>query len=239
MQYRAKRAIIMAAGKGTRMSPITEVTPKPLVAVHGTPMIENIINALHKNNINKIYVVVGYMKEKFKYLTEKYPDITLIENPYYDKCNNISSLYVVKDYLEDCMILDGDQVIYNPNILSPEFEKSGYACVYQTELTKEWLLTMEKDRVSHCSRNGGKNGWRLCSVSYWNRQDGKQLQKDVTVEFEEKQNRQIYWDDIALFCHPKNYNLGIKKISPQDIIEIDSLKELSEIDASYKKYIKE
>lgn len=46
-----ERAIIMAAGKGTRMRPITNTVPKPLVKVHGVPLIEGIINQLHQQNI--------------------------------------------------------------------------------------------------------------------------------------------------------------------------------------------
>ena len=91
-----KRAIIMAAGTGSRMNPVTLDTPKPLVRVNRVRMIDTVIQALHANNINEIYIVVGYLKEQFEQLKADYPNITLIENPYYDTCNNISSLYVAR-----------------------------------------------------------------------------------------------------------------------------------------------
>ena len=84
------RAIIMAAGKGTRMHPITETIPKPLIRVHGKRMIDTIIDALHENGIYEIYVVVGYLKEAFQNLPNEVKGLTLIENPYFDTCNNIS-----------------------------------------------------------------------------------------------------------------------------------------------------
>ena len=95
--HTVKRAIIMAAGIGKRMNPITLQTPKPLVKVNGIRMIDTVIQALHANDIREIYIVVGYLKEQFKVLIQEYEGITLIENPYYDTCNNISSLYVARD----------------------------------------------------------------------------------------------------------------------------------------------
>lgn len=232
-----KRAIIMAAGTGSRMNPITLDTPKPLVRVNGIRMIDTVIKALHQNKINEIYIVVGYLKEKFETLKKDYPDIILIENPYYSQCNNISSLYVAREHIEDAIILDGDQIIYNPDILTPNFEHSGYNCVWTNKPTNEWLLTVKEDIIQSCSRTGGNQGWQLYSVSRWNSSDGKQLKKHLEIEFEEKKNRQIYWDDIALFCYPNEYKLGIFKMNINDIIEIDNLIELISLDSSYKKYI--
>lgn len=235
---KVKRAIILAAGKGTRMQPLTLEIPKPLIEVNGIRMIDTVINALHINGIEEIYIVVGYLKEKFKILEKEYNNIKIIENPYFDTCNNISSLYVARDYLEDVIIMDADQIIYNTELLNPYFERSGYNCVWTDVETKEWLLTLnDKGIVTNCSRNGGKKGWQLYSISRWSKEDGQKLKKHLEIEFVEKKNTQIYWDDVAMFCYPNEYELGIKKINNGDIIEIDSITELADIDNSYKKYI--
>lgn len=237
--YKVERAIIMAAGMGNRMHPVTLTIPKPLVNVNGVRIIDTIIQSLNKNGISEIYVVVGYLKEQFKELEKKYWGVKLIENPYYDTCNNIASLYMARNYIENAIILDGDQIIYNPKILSPEFERSGYNSVWTDTGTTEWLQTVKNGIVVSCSRRGGKDGWQLYSISRWTEEDGKKLKHHLEVEFDQKQNRQIYWDDLVMFCYPEEYKLGVYPMNKDDIIEVDNLHELIALDASYQKYAEE
>lgn len=234
--HKVERAIIMAAGIGKRMQPVTLYTPKPMVKVNGIRMIDTVIRGLHQNGIYEIYVVVGHLKDQFRKLEKEYEGVQLIENPYYAVCNNISSLYVARDHIENAIILDGDQIIYNPEILAPEFERSGYNCVWTDKETDEWLLTVRNGIVEECSRTGGKGGWQLYSVSRWTSEDGKKLKRHLEMEFEQKKNTQIYWDDVALFCYPEEYQLGIRKMNREDIIEIDNLNELMQMDPGYQNY---
>lgn len=231
--HEVKRAIIMAAGMGKRMQPVTLTIPKPLVKVNGVRMIDTIINGLHINGIYEIYVVTGYMSEQFYSWAEEWQGVTLIDNPYYDVCNNISSLYMARNYLEDCIILDGDQIINNPKVLSSHFDVSGYNAVWTDESTDEWLLDVSDGTIRSCSRYGGSHGWQLYSISRWTKSDGMKLRGHLEEEFE-CGNRQIYWDDIALFCYPGQYRLGIWKMQKEDVIEIDDMDELIRIDQSYE-----
>ena len=235
--HRISRAIIMAAGTGSRLHPLTLETPKPLIPVNGVRMIDSIISALHKNGIFEMIVVVGYRKEAFLPLEAEVPGLKLIDNPWYERCNNISSLYAAREYLGDCMILDGDQVIRNPEILSPLFSRSGYAATWTDEDTGEWLLTVRDGIIQRCSRSGGKHGWQLYSISRWSEEDGARLRRHLETEFEERKNRQIYWDDVPLFCYPDEYLLGVHPIRKEDILEIDSLQELAAADPSYRRFL--
>ncbi len=232
--HTVKRAVIMAAGEGTRLRPLTLKTPKPLIPVNGMPMIDSCIRALRANGIAEIYVVVGYKKELFARLPADYPGLSLIENPWYATANNISSLYAARDHLEDAIILDGDQIIKDPAALAPDFDRSGYNCVWTEEPTDEWLLTVENGVVTSCSRTGGSRGWQLFSVSRWTAEDGRKLKKHLELEFEIEKNRQIYWDDVALFCHPEEYSLGVRPMEPGAVLEIDSIADLAAADPGYR-----
>lgn len=230
---KVRRAIIMAAGIGSRLRPITLHTPKPLVKVHGVRMIDTVLRGLLEQGIAEIFIVVGYRKERFAALKRDYPQIKLIENPYYAECNNISSLFAAREHLEDAMILDGDLIIRNPAVLSPVFERSGYNAIWTDGQTEEWLMQAENGMVRSCSRTGGSGGWQLFSISRWTQDDGRKLKRLLELEFLEKRNRQIYWDDVPMFCHFQEFQLQVYPMQPEDVIEIDSFAELAALDAAY------
>ena len=227
-------AIIMAAGKGERLRPLTEVTPKPLIKINGIPMIENLISTLKKVGVNDITIVTGYLKEKFEYLKEKY-NVNIINNPDYDKANNISSLYYAKEKLGKTIILDGDQIINNPEIIKLDFDKSGYVCIPINTFKKEWILSLDKhNKIISCLRDGGDKGYELKSLSFWTKTDSEKLKTFLQEEYKEKRNTNIYWDDVAMFKHPSKFDLYGYVIKENDIQEVDSLEELKDLDSSYR-----
>lgn len=233
--HKVERAIILAAGYGNRMLPLTKQTPKPLIKVNGKPMIETIIDALVVNEIEEIYVVVGHLKEQFLPLPNKYPQVSLIENPFYQDTNNISSLFVARDHLENVVIMDGDQIIRNLTVLARTFSRSGYNCIWSEGPTEEWVLTLdEKANVVACSPEGSDKGWQLYSISRWSTEDGRRLSQLLEYEFLEKKNHQIFWDAIPLLIHPSEFVLGIREMERDDVLEIDEYADLIRIDPSHQ-----
>ena len=68
---------------------------------------------------------------------------------------------------------------------------------------------------------------------------GRKLKHHLEIEFEEKKHHDIYWDDVAMFCYPTEYEMGIYPMQQGDIVEIDSLEELVTMDASYQTLLEE
>ncbi len=232
--HTVKRAIVLAAGMGKRMRPLTSTTPKPLITVNGVRMIDTVIDGLIANGIEDIYIVTGYLAEKFEVLRTKYPQIHIIFNHYYEKYNNISSLYFAKHLLDtDVLISDADQIIYNNKILSSSFIRSGYNAISVTSHTDEWVMTVENGVVTSCSRNGGDKGWQLYSISRWCREDALTLKNLLELEFDKNDRKDVYWDDIPMFLHADSFRLGIMIMNKGDLLEIDSLEELKTIDERY------
>ena len=94
------RAILLAAGMGTRLRPLTLDTPKSLIEVNGRPLLERQIEFLRERGVEEIIVVTGYLAEKFDYLKDKY-GVKLVNNDKYDIYNNIYTMYLVREYLEN------------------------------------------------------------------------------------------------------------------------------------------
>ena len=135
------------------------------------------------------------------------------------------------------MILDGDLVISNQNILHAEFERSGYNAIWTDQGSDEWLMQVnDEGTVTSCSRDGGDSGWILFSISRWSAEDSRKLKKYLEYEFDHAGNRHLYWDDVPMFRHFDKFSLGITPMNRGDVVEIDSYDELVKNDPSYENY---
>lgn len=230
--HHVERAIILAAGEGTRLQPLTLHTPKPLIKAGGTCMIDTAVAALNANGIEEIHVVVGYRSRQFSAWANQRHGIHLIENPHYASTNNISSLYCAREYIDHAFILDGDQIVRNPVILNPDFTRSFYLAAWTDMPTGEWLLRVENGQIVSCSRTGGSSGYRLFSISAWTPEDAAKLRTHLELAYDKQRLTNLFWDDIALFLYPAQYALGIRRIAAGDLIEIDTPDELYAYESS-------
>ena len=130
--YRVKRAVIMAAGFGSRMVPVTLDRPKPMVAVNGVRIIDTLLDALVSVGIKDITLVRGYKKEKFDEILDKYPFINLIDNDIYDKTNNISSAMAALEHIDQCHLWK-QTCIYLIRLLSQSISTAAISWPYSRD----------------------------------------------------------------------------------------------------------
>lgn len=129
--YRVKRAVVIAAGFGSRMVPITLNTPKPLVRVHGKKIIETLLDAVVEAGIPEIVLVRGYLGEQFEVLKDRYPNMKFLNNPMFNESNNISSVMIAKDYLSGAYVMEADLLLANPRVVRKYEYCSNYLGEYR------------------------------------------------------------------------------------------------------------
>lgn len=229
--YRAKRAIFIAAGFGSRLVPITINTPKPLVRVNGKRIIDGLIDACLAAGIEEIYIVRGYLAEQFDQLLYKYPMIKFIENPMYNSANNISSALCAKELLSNAYVFEADLMISNPEIITPYHFTSDFLAIKKDE-TDDWCFEVTDGIITE-EKVGGKDCWQMVGISYWNAEDGKKLAEDITGIYHTAEGKQRYWEQVPLVFCKENYKVAVRECFEDDIVEIDTFDELKNIDRSY------
>ena len=229
--YRAKRAIFIAAGFGSRLVPITFNTPKPLVRVHGQRIIDGLIDACLDAGINEIYIVRGYLAEQFDQLLYKYPMIRFLENPVYNEANNISSAMVARYMLSNAYVFEADLLISNPQIITKYHYTSDFLAI-KKDRTDDWCFIV-KDGVIVEEKVGGLDCWQMVGISYWNEEDGHKLSDDIKMTYEQPGGKERYWEQVPLVFCKKHYKVEVRECQENDIIEIDTFRELKAIDKTY------
>lgn len=229
--FRVKRAVLIAAGFGSRLIPITLNTPKPLVRVHGKRIIETLLDALLEKGIEEIHIVRGYLGEQFNELKEKYPMIQLYTNDKYNTSNNISSAALVKEKYENAYVMDADLYLRNPDVIRRYECQCNYLGVYVEE-TDDWRLVLNNRKVKGM-QIGGKDCYQMIGLSYWTKEAAQQFKNDIEAIYHSPGGKECYWDDVVLGKFNSHYHIGVRNCRFEDIIEIDTFDELKQIDPVY------
>ena len=226
--YRVKRAIFLAAGFGSRLVPITLNTPKPLVLVNGKKIIETLLDAVIKAEIPEIIIVTGYLNEQFEILLKKYPNIKFVYNEKYNEANNISSAYLVRDKFDNSYVLESDLYLYNQDLIR-KYEYHSNFLGFKVDRSDDWCLET-KNGVITKEKVGGVNCYQMCGISYYDKETGKQMEKDIKEVFMSPGGKEKYWEQVMLEVKKNDYKIYLRECNREDIIEIDTFNELKAID---------
>ena len=230
--YRAKKAIFIAAGFGTRLVPVTLNTPKPLVRVNGTRIIDTLIDACLDAGIDEIYIVRGYLAEQFDQLLYKYPMIKFLENPSYNEANNISSAMTARYLMQDAYILEADLLVSNPKIIRRYNYRSNVLGIWK-DRTDDWCLMADKDGCVMEEKVGGLNCYQMVGIYYFNAAEGARLSEHIKEAYLAPGGKERYWETVPNQAYKGQYRIEIVPCKDDDIVEIDTFRELKAIDKTY------
>lgn len=220
-KHHPRNAVILAAGYGMRMVPINTEEPKGLLEVKGETLIERLISQLHEVGVQNIKVVVGFMKEHYEFLIDKY-NVKLVVNSHYKDWNNIYSLFLVKDDISDTYVLPCD-VWFEKNPFSTIEDESWYLFGEEQVPGSNWQVK-NNEKVRFNSSKGNK----MIGLAYLNEMQGKNISKLLEKSIEEKQYAS-FWEDVLE--DKKTFLLKGKLVSDNNHAEINSYEQLLDLDS--------
>ena len=220
---RPKNVIILAAGYGLRMVPINQNKPKALLTVDEKPLIERQIEQLHQVGITDITIVVGFMKEAFDYLTDKY-NVKLVYNKDYAIKNNLYSLACVSAKISDTYIVPCD--LY---CLTNPFDKYEHCSWYMVNelIDENSPVRVTRTGLLDYSKNQ-KSGNTMTGIAYINADDALILKKRIKELCADKQNDNEFWE-TALF-EKTDIEVAAKVVKSTEVVEINSYEQLRDLD---------
>lgn len=232
LPYKVDNAIIMAAGMGTHFVPITLEKPKGLLVVKNEVLIERQIEQLKEAGIKDIVIVLGYKKEAFFYLENKFDGIKIVINPEFNIKNNTHTLYLAQRYIRNSYICSADNY-FEENPFDEYVYQSYYAGVYVKEKTGEWYMIPDaKMNISKVKR-AGTEGYIMLGHAYWDRTFSTTMVGILNEDHDVGNYDQAIWEQILLENVRELPPMQIK-IYPEDtIFEFDSLEDLRKFDSNY------
>ncbi len=229
--YKVKNAIIMAAGMSSRFVPLSLEKPKGLLVVKNEILIERQIEQLHEAGIKDIVVVLGYKKEAFFYLQEKY-GVKIIINPEFNTKNNIETLYLAKEHIGNSYICSSDDY-FEENVFTDYVYQSYYSAIHVTEKSNEWYMIPDAKGNIAQVRKSGIEGDVMLGHAYWDNAFAQAFIKLICLHRELGDYDANLWEDLLADNVKILPPMEIKVYPDNVIFEFDSLEELRKFDAYY------
>ena len=225
--YKVDNAVILAAGLSSRFAPISYEKPKGLLTVRGEVLIERQIEQLLETGINEIIVVVGYKKELFFYLEEKY-GVHIVVNPDFAARNNHSSLMRVREMLGNTYICVSDNYLATNPFRQYEW-KASYSAEYADGPTDEWCLQFNKKNRITGATIGGKDSWYMADHAYFDRTFSERFVEILEAEYDDPRTVDKLWETLFIE-HVNELDMEVRFHEPGEIYEFDSLDEMKDFD---------
>ena len=229
-QHKVTNAIILAAGKSKRFKPISDYCPKGLSIVKGEVLVERQIKQLQAVGISDITLVVGYKKEMFFYLADKY-NVKIVVNEQCDTQDNISSLRLVLDQLDNTYICSVDN--YYPENLFNTYEYRGfYSTIYVENNSDEWVVRTDEAGLINDVNIGAPSGHIMLGFVYFDREFSENFRRVIhDVEGIDEYNHHV-WEYLYM-KYLDTLKLEIKEFDTNSILEFDTIDDAINFDESF------
>ena len=232
--FKVDSAIIMSAGVSSRCLPFSKIIPKGLFEIKGEILLERQIMQMQSAGIGRIILVVGYMKEKFYYLKEKY-GIIIIENDDFIERNNNYSLFLAQKYIGNSYICCSD--IYYPENLFSQYEYDSYfSCKFSEAFIDEYCITGTKNNYITKIEKGGKSCWYTMGHFYMSKAISEKFIELLNIERDLPEVKKMIFDDFHI-KHINKLPLRIKEFKDDEILEFDTLQEAIDFDGDFRQFI--
>lgn len=229
--YKVDNAIIMAAGLSSRFAPISYEKPKGVLRVRGEILIERQIEQLLEADITDITVVVGYKKEEFFYLADKY-GVNIVVNPLYSERNNYYTLWLVREKLGNTFICSSDDY-FTENVFEPYVFGAYYAAAFSDEPSNEYFLrTGVRDQIVDVVTDGSMSGWYMLGHAYFDRAYSARFAEILESIAEQPETFGKLWEDIYAE-HIPELPMCMRRYEEGILNEFDSLDELRRFDPAF------
>ena len=228
--HKVDKAIIFACGMGVRLAPLTFDTPKSFIKIKGERMIERQIEQLLEAGINDITIMVGYMKEKFDYLIDKY-GVKLIYNREYKNKNTLSTFYHAREIMRNKNVYVCVSDVYISENIYHKYEiEPYYIGSLADDLKNEWrYITNSKNKIN-AVEIGGYNDFYLVGPCFLTKEFLDKLIPMIEEYYNKTSTDNYYWEDVLVRNFDKLPDIYLHKLDKGVIFEFDNLEDIHRFD---------
>lgn len=229
--YRVSNAVILAAGASTRFIPLSIEKPKGLFEVKGEKLIERQIQQLQEAGIADITIVLGYKKDMFLYLQEKY-DVKFVFNPSFNIKNNIESLYLARKELSNTYVCVSDSYFVENPFNQYEYETFYAGQISETETDEMYVETDDDGKIVDMMK-GKDQGMILLGHSFWQKNFSETFVNLVERERQTGKYDQAFWEWLVKDNLDILPPIFLKEYEKGNIFEFDYFEDLRKFDDQY------
>lgn len=219
--------IILAAGMGTRLHPLTYDVPKGLLKLNDTTILQHTVDSILAADENaKVTVVGGFM---YNELVQAVKRVSFIENPFYSNTNSVTSLWFARELLDGPVtIINGDVVMENSlvtNIVSEKFDES-LVCVDSINTQGDYNVQVYEDKVVVMSKNLDNVFGEYAGITKLNEVDAFALKRQLEQSVRAGRLDQWYEDILVQLIFSNLLNLYYIDIQNYEWTEVDCVNDL-------------